>query len=273
MTAGKFIERAFPLIGDRRLWQKDIRLDGRKSPPDTAVTPGQRVTVYYPGSYSFKPDILFNDGRLLALQKPAGLPVDADIDCIGADTVLTRLKTEFPSARLVHRLDTGTSGVMLAALDDKTQLALENMFREHCFRKRYIADALGVFSKPHEVLDGFLIKDAASATVWVVSKKTQNSKEIQTIYDVIGTRSTGGRTVTRLCVEIPTGRTHQIRAHLASIGHPLLGDDKYGDRAANKALNARHLHLHCQQIEVIDGRLLPEYSGMIFACKDTDPWK
>lgn len=267
-----YLDRCWPFIGKSRvqelLKKRELRVNGEKSDGTTALKGGDTVTLYLDGRYDTSLNVFFDDGNVLALVKPAGLPVDTDADGIGEDTVLSRLHLSHPDARLVHRLDTDTSGVMLAANNEKTEETLVNLFRNHLLVKHYSAEAVGHFSARHADLKAWLVKNAGTATVRVSNAKTAGAYDIETIYTVLGEKNVNGVTVTRLDVEIPTGRTHQIRAHLSHIGHPLMGDDKYGDRAVNKKLKTDKVTLSCRSIAVKDVPEAGAYAGRSFVCPE-----
>ena len=261
----KYIARAYPMLGMNRIRKliadRDVRVNGTRAQSGVSVSAGDELKIYLSQAPDFSLEILFDEDGVLALYKPDGLPVDVDTDGIGEDTVLSRLKRLYPDACLVHRLDTYTSGVMLAAKDKDTAEQLEKMFREHLFIKHYHALVLGNMPQRKGELCAYLVKDAKSAQVRVSDKNSPGALEIQTNYTVMSQEQLSGYTVSKLLVEIPTGRTHQIRAHLAHISHPLVGDDKYGNRQANKALSARTPRLECCEIRVKDNEILPFLSG------------
>jgi len=118
------------------------------------------------------------------------------------------------------------------------QLEMQEAFRQHRVYKEYTCLVLGIPKPEHAVLHHFLIKDAKHANVRVTSRNELSAKPIVTEYFVLKSGE-----YSRLRIRLHTGRTHQIRAHMAFIGHPLLGDDQYGDREANKYFKARKLML------------------------------
>lgn len=263
-----YITRAWPYAGKNRvrelLNKKQVRVNGEKVTADASVRAGDELTVYYDGRYDFSLEFLFDDGCVMAFVKPEGLPVDTDENGVGEDTVLSRLKRTYPNARLVHRLDTGTGGLMLAANNEKTEALLTEAFKEHLLTKQYEALVWGKMPMRHERLTGFLEKDAKTSRVRITGKKTADTKDIETIYTVLEELEIKGHDVSRLAVEIPTGRTHQIRAHMAHVGHPLVGDDKYGDRTLNKLTNAKDPVLKCVKITMSGDERLGIYAGKRF---------
>ena len=112
MTAARYLSRAWPLLPSHAVRdafsKKDVKVNGARVLPDAPVRGGDRVEVYLPAKLEpAKLDVLYEDERLIAFLKPVGLPADVDQDGIGEDTVKTRLVRHHPSARPVHRLDTG----------------------------------------------------------------------------------------------------------------------------------------------------------------------
>ena len=235
MPLERYLRRAWPLLPGhvfRDLYKKNLRLNGERAGGDTPVRGGDELTLYADARlFEPEPEILWTDDRLIAAIKPQGLPVDVDQDGVGADTLLTRLQRRWPEARLCHRLDAATGGIVLAAAEDEVyQQALE-AFKTHGIQKEYHALALHPFDRREGVLKAWLMKDPRRALVRVVHRPQPGAKPIETRYRVL---EAAGEDLWRVSLEPVTGRTHQLRAHMADFGHPLLGDDKYGDRAANR---------------------------------------
>ena len=265
MAVEKYIRRAWPMIPGhavRDLFKKkDVKLDGVRLGAEDCVRGGDELTIFLPAKYQPKPaETTFDDGRLIAAVKPQGLPVDVDQDGVGADTLLARLQSLYPSAHLCHRLDAPTGGLVLAALDEETLAGALDTFKEHTLGKRYVALAKGGFPKREGTLKAWLVKDARKSTVRVVHREEKNAKPIETRYRVIDER----QGVARVELEPVTGRTHQLRAHMADFGHPLLGDDKYGDRTFNKK-SPGGLCLWCAGLKIHKNAPLADYRGKEFS--------
>ena len=262
----RYLKRAWPLLPGfvlrDILKKKDVRIAGVKQGKGDLVRGGDVLEIYAPDKYLCpEAEIIFDDGRLLAAVKPQGLPSLPDQDGVGADTMQARLKKKYPSARLCHRLDTATGGVMLAALDDATEAAAFEAFKQHAMRKTYRAILTAKPSREEMTLRAFLFKDARRSTVRVSDKSMPGSKEIITRVKVLG--SEDGLWHAEL--EPVTGRTHQLRAHMAHIGCPILGDDKYGDREINKQRGfMTRLCLWCETLTVPAGSPLQNYTGKTF---------
>lgn len=255
----KYLMQQFPVLGPGRLnkalRENKIKLNGKKQPLSTRVQNGDVIRIYllddqlgltaqdgpwFLASRAPAEFIYENDDLIVAL-KPAGIPVDGD----DADTLRGRvlrklyeegrLKDE-SAIRLCHRLDTGTSGLVLLAKNPETEQFLTDTIREHQIRKTYLCVTFGRPIPPADTLKGFLMKDAERGLVRVLDAPKPGAKEIVTSYDTI---AVSGR-LALLRVNLVTGRTHQIRAHLASIGCPILGDSKYGNNAANRELKLKY---------------------------------
>lgn len=273
MPLEKYIRRAWPMLPAHAirdlLKRRDVKRSGQRLGAEDMIRGGDELLLYLPDRFSPAPvEFAFDDGRLVAAVKPQGLPVDVDSDGIGADTLLSRIRNVHPSAQLCHRLDAATGGLVLAALDDETLAQALQTFRDHALRKSYLALAKGGFAKPEGTLKAWLLKDAKRATVRVVHREERNAKPIETRYRVID-EANG---IARVELEPVTGRTHQLRAHMADFGHPLLGDDKYGDRGFNRR-GFGGLCLWCARLRLGENCPLEEHRGLGFSAPPPAWWE
>ena len=260
----KYMRRAWPMLPGHELRallkRRDVKRDGVRLGAEDAVRGGQTLQVYLPDRCLPPPaETVFDDRHLVGAVKPFGLPVDVDRDGVGADTLLTRLRARWPSARLCHRLDAATGGLVLAALDDETEAQALETFRAHALRKRYLALVRGRLDTDEMDLTAWLVKDAAGARVRVTHYAARGAKPIETRVTLLDARGD----ISRVALEPVTGRTHQLRAHMADLGHPILGDDAYGDRAFNRA-HPGGLRLWCEEIRLNRDCPLIAYRGRRF---------
>ena len=240
----QYLLSQYPHLGIGRInkafRENKIKLNGKKQPLNTRVIQGDLISLYLkdeqleaPGKRSLdSKNILYEDDGILIANKPAGLPVDG-----GGDSLLEQAKRYCPTLRLCHRLDTGTSGLVMMAKTNGAEKALTQLIKDRTVEKTYLCVTFGRPQPPASTLHGWLEKDSAKGMVYVhTHKETPQCKEVFTRYRTV---AVSGR-LALLEVDLITGRTHQIRAHLASIGCPILGDSKYGNNAANRELKLKY---------------------------------
>ena len=209
-----------------------VKVNGIRTRKNITLSPGDAVTVYLPASAA-GPTLLYKGENLIAVEKPPGVAV-CDAPGLTVEALLHR--NGFPTARAVHRLDVYTGGVLLLALNDQAEEALIDLIKNRALVKQYRCVVKGTPHPASARRRAYLIKDASAARVRILSQPASGAREIITAYDTLSS----SHDLSLLRVDLITGRTHQIRAHMAELGFPLLGDDLYGDRALNKAHGFSH---------------------------------
>jgi 23S rRNA pseudouridine955/2504/2580 synthase len=200
--------------------------------------------------------VLMEDEAMMAIDKPAGVAVHGGSGVsFGVIEQLRRARPASTNLELVHRLDRETSGVLLVAKKRSALKHLQDQFRDRETGKTYMALVLGLWPSNKKVIDLPLMKYTVDTGVGegerrvkVVGKDDPNGMRSITLVRVA--RTVGPFTL--LEVTIKTGRTHQIRVHLASQGHPIAGDDKYGEFEKNKQLQKmglKRMFLHAWQLK------------------------
>ncbi len=205
-------------------------------------------------------DIIYEDNNLIVINKPSGIMSqkaqenDVSINEMALSYMIANGELTEESYRIFHpsicnRLDRNTSGIVLFAKNLRTAQRLGEALKERTCKKLYHAIVVGQIESPQEI-DAYLKKDDALNKVEILSKPSDDTKHIRTAYRPIMALKNN---LTLIEIHLITGRTHQIRAHLASIGHPILGDMKYGNRDLNHKYKASSQLLHAYSIEFEDG--------------------
>ena len=254
----------------REAFQKrDVKVNGQRVGMDAMLVPGAQVKIYAretEGKAAEVP-VLYEDERVLVAVKPAGISCEADAK--GGKTLPQLLHAQMlqknpraPYPLLCHRLDNPTEGLILLAKTEEAQQELQDAFRARRIHKEYTCMVRGTPEPRRAVLSHWLFKDAKQARVRVLSKQQPGAKNIVTEYEVLEAGECA-----RLRIRLHTGRTHQIRAHMAFAGHPLLGDDQYGDRAFNRTHKCRKLMLCATKLTFELEGSLRYLNKHTFACK------
>lgn len=221
----------------RLLKNKDIKVNGKRTGKDILISAGDKIEIYAPDEvlHGKKIEIIFQDDNVLVANKPAGIEV-----CDGEGDTLQKLLSNTQKVYSVHRIDRNTTGLVVFAKTKEAKSELEAMFKEHRIEKHYLAAVYGTPKQKEETLVAYLKKDAAKSLVYISETKQVGYAQIITKYKVL--KSSGQTSL--LDVEILTGKTHQIRAHLAFVGHAIVGDDKYGSKEQNNGLK-KHKQMLC----------------------------
>jgi 23S rRNA pseudouridine1911/1915/1917 synthase len=261
---GQRLDRIVALIGD--LSRSDaaatisaggVRVDGEPaSMGKIRLTEGQSVSVDpaafpTPDLPTAEPgvefDVIYEDDAIVVVDKPAGLVVHPGAGNLEG-TLVSGLLARFPDVvgvgndpvrpGIVHRLDAGSSGLLVVARTNESAEALIGQFVDHSATRRYDALVWGVPEAPHGIIDAPVGRSKSDPLRMAV---VAGGRQARTDYRVIGSYSSPA-VVSRLECRLETGRTHQIRVHLSSINHPLVGDPIYGQRRPHLGLKRPFLH-------------------------------
>ncbi len=301
----KYLKKALPNAGSgflyKMLRKKNITLNGKKAEGKEILAEGDEVKCFfseetfatlsgagtaedtsaYRKAYRALKDVcvIYEDEDILLLNKPAGVltqkakPEDLSLNewLIGRllSTKAIReadLATFHPS--VCNRLDRNTSGIVLCGKTLAGSQALSRVIKDRSVKKYYQTVCKGKILQ-ESTLEGYLYKDESTNTVQVYAEQPERMEEASYIRTIYTPGAVAGE-YTLLTVELVTGKTHQIRAHLASIGHPLIGDTKYGDPKLNRKMQAEYsLHhqlLHAGKVCFPEGEegALAKVSGQTF---------
>lgn len=200
------------------------------------------MSVYLPPTEALR--IIHVDDGLVVVDKPPGLLSVPGRGEDKQDCVISRLQRDFPEAMIAHRLDMSTSGLLVVARGEAMQKAMYKLFRDRAVDKRYLATVAGVVEADAGEIDLPLICDWPNRPRQMVSHEL--GKPSLTRFRVI--ERCPAEQLTRIELEPVTGRSHQLRVHLAALGHPILGDELYAGAAAERA---PRLLLHAAEIAFV----------------------
>ena len=292
----KFLQKAVPRMPQSLMYKyirmKRIKLNGKRCEISTRLNEGDVMQLYINDEFfdtaaeteflTAPPvlNIVYEDENILLVDKKNGLVVHED-DEKTSDTLINRIlhylydKGEYKPEEensfvpaLCNRLDRNTGGIVIAAKNAESLRILNQKIKDRELEKRYLCITVGIPPKKHDTMTAYLEKNADGNTVKVTDKKTPSNKTIITTYDVL---KTGGR-LALVEVKLETGRTHQIRAHFAHIGCPLLGDGKYGINQVNREYKVKTQALYSYKLKFTfagdDNGCLDSLNGREFTVKD-----
>ena len=223
-TENNYAQAAF--FWNTLLRNKEIKVNGKRIGADVRLMEGDEVCYYLTPKQAEKPafHILYEDENVLIADKESG---------VNSEAVFAALARE-QECYFIHRLDRNTKGLLAFACKQIVAEEMLSAFKEKRVEKRYHALCFGKFEKHNDILTAYLKKDAEKSFVHVYDKQVAGSEKIVTEYRTLGVNERG---LSKVEITLHTGKTHQIRAHLAHIGCPVVGDMKYGNSGQNKQLS------------------------------------
>lgn len=296
----RFLVKAFPQFSQgfirKSIRDKRIKVGGKRTQADYRLAEQDTVQLYISDSMltgrektntssCSELNILYEDENIILMDKPVGLVVHEDNDN-SSDTLVNRLinylteKGEYTAhdeltfrPALCNRIDRNTGGLVIGAKNAETLRIVSQKIHDRELKKFYLCVVAGVMKQINDfiTLTAFLEKKAAQNEVIVSNRKTSSNLTIKTAYRVIDIRENNSL----LEVDLLTGRTHQIRAHMAFLGFPLLGDGKYGVNKLNKEYNYKTQALYSYKLRfdfVTDAGMLNYLNGKSFEVDKENIW-
>lgn len=291
----KFIVKVCPTLPSSLMFKyirtKRIKVNGKRGEISTRLNAGDTVSAYINDEffaevepkYSFLSapsniEVVYEDENILLVDKKQGLLVHPDKNEY-TNTLIDRIhhylykKGEYDpknensfAPALANRIDRNTGGIVIAAKNAEALRILCDKIKYREMDKRYLAVVHGIPNKKSDTLEGFLEKNESKNQVYLKNSKTAEAKTIKTKYRVLQSKNN----LSLLEIELLTGRTHQIRAHMASIGHPLLGEGKYNKSAKDRKMGFDKQALYSYSLKFdfkTDAGILNYLNGKRFTVK------
>lgn len=268
----KFLGKAVRLLPQTLMYKyiriKRIKLNGKRCEISTRLNEGDVLSLYINDeffnedkNYDFMSvsstiNIVFEDENILLVDKPSGMVVHED-DENTADTLINRVKkylfekgdyapeseASFAPA-LCNRLDRNTGGIVVVAKNAESLRILNQKIKDRELKKEYLCVTVGIPPKTSDTITAYLKKDESKNIVEISDEMLDDYKTIITKYTVLEK----SENIALVEIDLITGRTHQIRAHMAHIGYPILGDGKYGMNRANRDYNVKTQALYSYKL-------------------------
>lgn len=270
----KFLSKAFPTMPSafayKAIRTKKIKLDRKRAFPQSVLCEGQTLQCFIPEEFfmsldgeenafvGLKPNlnVVYEDENIIVADKPTGMLSHSD-DGGEVNTLIDNIKAylyqknEYDpenemsfAPSLCNRIDRNTCGLVIAAKNAEALRYMNEQIKKRNVKKYYMCAVHGVMEKKEATLTAYLTKDSKTNTVNVYSSPAHGRMKIITKYKVLKQKSD----CALLEVELITGKTHQIRSHMAFVGHPLIGEGKYGVNREDKKKGYRHQALYSYKI-------------------------
>lgn len=236
------------------LRNKDVKINEKRVKDNTDVYAGDEITIFYNEEMLLGKEIpfIYQDDNIAIVNKPSGIEIEGQ-DGLG------KILNLIP----VHRLDRNTTGLIIFAKNEMAERQITDAIKNHKITKKYLAQVVGSTYFKNYLMKAYLQKNSKESFVKIFNNKVKNSLEIQTIFNTI--KSSPSSSIVEC--ELITGRTHQIRATLSYLGHPIIGDGKYGKNEDNKKFKQNRQMLHCYYIKLNGfNKNLAYLNNMEFIC-------
>ena len=232
--------------------KKDIKVNSIRIKENIKVYSNDAIEIFLDDKYFLNSnqnlDIVYEDENIVVVNKPKNIEVlsnNGNNLTTQIQNMYNNLENTFPYP--CHRLDRNTTGLVVFAKNHQSLDILNLKFKNSEIEKTYKCTVIGILKKKENTLKDYLFKDNKKSMVYISSIKKTGYREIITSYKVINEDKKNNLSI--LEVQLHTGRTHQIRAHLAHIGHPILGDGKYGNNEINKKFSKKTQELCAYRIK------------------------